>query len=87
MRYALAPDGYPARIGMPLKGEIFQRYKTTVLDVVVTIDVGFEDAFDVRRDQQFCFTSKCRPMNYCDFVVPYNTTPWRTKRQATRIQI
>jgi hypothetical protein len=74
MQYALAPDsGYPIAIKVPMKGEIFLRYERRQLALVVSIDVGFEDLFDIRRDQKFVFTGKCGPMGWCEFTVSHNT--------------
>jgi hypothetical protein len=74
MQYALAPDsGYPMDLILPMNADLFSRYKEKQLVVAVSIDVGFEDLFDKRRDQKFVFTGKCGPMGWCEFTVSHNT--------------
>jgi hypothetical protein len=70
MQYTVAPDsGFPVSIEVPMNGEVFTRYGKHTLEIVVSVAVEFEDAFNETRNQKFVFTGKCGPINRCDFVV------------------
>jgi hypothetical protein len=74
MQYVLAPDsGFPVSVEMEMKGDVFSRYKRYDLNVVVAIDIGFEDAFEVLRSQRLVFTSECGPGRRDNFTVSQST--------------
>lgn len=74
LQYALAPQHpYPIKITFPVKGRDFVDYKKRELGLAVTVKIGFEDAFDVLREQEFGFTCKCGPINFSEFTVYQNT--------------
>jgi hypothetical protein len=73
MNYALARgNNYPFKLNIPIDGSDLEALKAGELRLVLTVDIGFLDAFEDFRDQSLGYKALCS-LNKCEFSVSQST--------------